>query len=503
MKPWVALTAIVTLGLAVRLYGLTAYGVWFDEAYQIQLVQMPDVPTMIEAVLLMPPSDPLYVLLLKAWTGIFGYGDLSVRMLSVLLGTLTLPATYWLGRIMVSQTVGLVGALMLAVSPYAVEFSQEAALYILASLATTLAMAAGWRWRSSGSGSGLATYVILGAMAIYSHYVASVILALFMLLGLYKQEISSAISRRLWFIANGTIFLLWSPWLITMLVYWATSPQPRTSLPHTATLTEVVGALVQFSSGTAALLQGQRVLEALGLLSGAALFFAGLFGARREKKLGIGLIVVISALVFFLPAVVSAITGWWLFVPHFMLFLLPALLVVLATGATCVTTGEQSPAPQIASSSSKTRYLLPALLAPWLAAQIWGLALFHRHPPHGADGLRELTSVLRSFVRTDDLVFVTPPVLTPTLRQYYPGELRGLPVDFDLRAVYLPYDADDWHRQSIAVLDANAAGRERFWLVYRHELDQGGKFLAHVTNNYREVDRHRYIYANLYLVEKP
>ena len=500
IRIWIPLAFIMSLGLVVRLYGLTAYGVWFDEAYHIQLVQLPDVPTMLDAVLSNPPSAPLYVLLLRGWTGIFGYDDQSARMLSVLFGTLTLPATYWLGRVMASHTVGLVGALMLAVSPYAVEFSQEAALYALASLTTTLALAAGWRGR--GSGSGLAIYVILGTVAIYSHYVVAVILGLFTLFGLYRR-ISSAISRRSWLIANGTIFLLWTPWLIAMLIHWTTSPQPRATLSHTATIDEIVGALVHFSSGSAALLQDQVFLEALGLLSGATLFFAGCLAAWKGKRYDLVLIAVISALVFLLPAIASAITGRWLFVPHFMLFLLPALLVVLANGSTWQPTSKQSPAPQSVSLSPKTRYLLPALLVPWLAAQIWGLAIFYRYPPHGVDGLRELTSVLRASVRPNEPVFVTPPVLTPTLRQYYSGEVRGLPVDFDLRIIYRPYDADDWYRQSIAALDAEATGRERFWLVYRPELDQDGKFLTHVTNNYRIVDQHSYIYADLYLVERP
>jgi hypothetical protein len=391
---------------------------------------------------------------------------------------------------------------MLAVSPYAVEFSQEAALYALASLATTLGLAAGWRWRNSGSS--LAAYIILGTVAIYSHYVVAVILALFMLLGLYRRSISSAVSRRGWLLANGSVFLFWSPWLITMLAYWIASPQPRAGLPHTNPLgEEVVGALVQFSSGTSALLQDQELLKTLGLWAGAALFLAGCLLAWIHKRHGIGLVVVISSLVFFLPAVVSDITDRWLFVPHFMLFLLPALLVTLASGATWQTPGEQDPTVRLTGVSLKVRYLLPVLLMPWLIAQIWGLALFYRHPPHGTDGLRELALVLRTSARPGDLVFVTPRPLMPTLRQYYPGEMRGLPVDFDLRAVYLPYDPDDWYRQSVAAFAAEARGRDRLWLVYRPELDKDGKLLQYIMSRYSAVEQHSYEYANLYLLERP
>src|SRR5215210_1231254 len=64
-----ALAAITALALSVRLYGLTSYGIWFDESYHVALVKLPDVPTMLDAVLSNPPSDPLYSLALRTWTG--------------------------------------------------------------------------------------------------------------------------------------------------------------------------------------------------------------------------------------------------------------------------------------------------------------------------------------------------------------------------------------------------------------------------------------------------
>ena len=101
-----ALVVIVLVGLAIRLYGLTSYGIWFDESYHIALVQLPGVGAMLDAVLANPPSDPLYVLLLRPWVALFGHGDGAVRALSVGLSTATLPATYWLGRMVAGPGAG-------------------------------------------------------------------------------------------------------------------------------------------------------------------------------------------------------------------------------------------------------------------------------------------------------------------------------------------------------------------------------------------------------------
>jgi hypothetical protein len=111
--------------------------------------------------------------------------------------------------------------------------------------------------------------------------------------------------------------------------------------------------------------------------------------------------------------------------------------------------------------------------------------------------------VLKSEARANEPVFVTPPVLTPTLRQYYSGRIHGLPVDFDLKSVYLPYEASRWYEQSVAALDADSANLDRFWLVYRPETDEGLKLLDYMTSHYDVVSRHKYIYADLYLLESP
>ena len=135
----------------------------------------------------------------------------------------------------------------------------------------------------------------------------------------------------------------------------------------------------------------------------------------------------------------------------------------------------------------------------WRNRYLWGLALFYRFPPHGADGLRELAGVLNSEVREGDGVFATPPTLMPTLAQYYGGEVRGVPEDFRLTAVYLPYSRAEWQARAIERLEAQAPGHERVWLVYRSEQDPEGRLLQTLERRYLPVERRAYRYADLYL----
>lgn len=496
-----ALLSVVLLGLALRLYGLTDYGIWFDEAYHIQLVSLPTVGDMLRAVLANPPSDPLYVLLLRPWASMFGHGDASVRALSVLLSTAAIPAAYWLGKVAAGRAAGLLGALLLAVSPYALEFGQQASLYVLASLATTLALAAGLKWRSTGSRADALLYVALATVAVYSHYVVAGILGLFGLLALHRGAGPSYVTRRAWIAAHAAIFVLWTPWLLPMLASWTAAAAPRASLRDPATIEAVIGALVQFSSGTAALLQRARIPEVLGLISGGLLLLAGWYAGREARTRSLRAIIVASGLIFLLPAVISAATGLWLFVPHFMVFLLPALFVVFGAGLLNLSNSTW-PVGSLEGTLWR-RYLAFGLGVAWLAAQVWGVALFYRHPPHGADGLRELAATINVQAQPGDIVLVTPPALEASLAQYYKGETRGLPADFDLYSIYQPYDPTVWHSRSVEALNSHTANLRRFWLVYRPELDEGGMLLAEVERRYREVQERRYAFATLYLFESP
>jgi hypothetical protein len=162
------------------------------------------------------------------------------------------------------------------------------------------------------------------------------------------------------------------------------------------------------------------------------------------------------------------------------------------------------PVSRIPHPASRIPYhvSLAALLLAWGAAQVGGLVLYNRYPPHGADGLRELAAVLRQEVQPGEAVLVTPAVLNVTLRQYYPGALRGLPADFDLRALYPPYTPDR-SQPDMAQAFAAAGPPDRFWLVYRPELDAGGAFLQAVQSDYRQLQQVRTPYADLYRFARP
>ena len=122
-----AVFAVLALGTALRLYRLDDQSLWGDEALsltmaRLSLSQISDELTR-NATNTFPP---LYFYTLHGWLNIFGFGPLQARLLSAVCGTLAILTTFLLAKYVFDRRVGLVAALLVAISQLNVMYSQEA-----------------------------------------------------------------------------------------------------------------------------------------------------------------------------------------------------------------------------------------------------------------------------------------------------------------------------------------------------------------------------------------
>ena len=71
-------------------------------------------------------ATPQYHLLLHLWMTLFGTSLFALRFLSLIFGVFATIIIYLLGRRLFNEEVGLISALILAISPLNIEYSQEA-----------------------------------------------------------------------------------------------------------------------------------------------------------------------------------------------------------------------------------------------------------------------------------------------------------------------------------------------------------------------------------------
>ena len=124
--------------------------------------------------------------MLAAWRAGFGDSEAALRGLSAVLGALTVPVLYALGRELFGRRVALLAAGLLALSPIHLYYSQEARQYVpvlwlgaLAAWLFTRALRANrWGdWLGSASLMAVACYVHYSALLIPAFAAAYLLLA--------------------------------------------------------------------------------------------------------------------------------------------------------------------------------------------------------------------------------------------------------------------------------------------------------------------------------------
>ncbi len=460
------LATIAALGFVVRLAGTGERTLFWDEAYHIRLANAPSVVGMLGSVLANPPSDPLYAFLLRGWVAFAGNADFAVRLPSVALGALTVIATGWLAwEMTAARRIVIAAALVAAVAPYLVEFGQEASLYALAAPATTFALAAGWRWRRTARRCDAALALGLAVIASYSHYVVPAILGLAAILSMTRLAGPAAVSRLQVALMSAAVVAAWLPWLLPMLASWMTAETPRSSLQVRAGFAEFLGGLSQYTSGSGALLNRVRPLQLLGVAIAGLLILRAWWDANGLRR-GLRVIIVVSGLIMAGPWLASFLTGRWLFVAHMMLFLLPALSVVITAGALAAEGG-----------SRLTRAAAATAGIVFVAVQLGGLTVNLLDPPHGDDGSRDVAQALESIHERTDPVLILPNEQQLIFDRYWSGPLDGLPRDVDIRMLYRPVEVAADLAATVERFDLIAGTAARAWLVYTPAREADALFL--------------------------
>ncbi len=177
---FLVVSLLTLLALGLRLIRLAYQPLWWDEGWSLFFATS-GFREMLEltAVDIHPP---LYYLVLHYWIRVFGSGVVSVRFLSVLLGTAAVPLLYAAGRRLAGHRGGLLAGLLLAVSPFHIFYSQEVRMYGLVTLLGAAAFYFTTLWEARNGRVGIGAwlgYVLAAMAALCTAYYAA-----FLLLGL-------------------------------------------------------------------------------------------------------------------------------------------------------------------------------------------------------------------------------------------------------------------------------------------------------------------------------
>ncbi|HVM96210.1 MAG TPA: glycosyltransferase family 39 protein [Candidatus Acidoferrales bacterium] len=178
---WLALLSMLVVALALRLYRLDQQSLWIDEVSSIEVARQP----LSDIVLNYRPGRhpwrgaeqaPLSFLFMSL---IFSPAlpETTARLPSVLFGVAGVLVVYQLGRAWIDESIGLLAAALLTLSPLHIWYSQEArwyTLWILLSMLSYWSLLRAWQlpsWRT------WLLYALFTALSIYTFVLSFLVMA--------------------------------------------------------------------------------------------------------------------------------------------------------------------------------------------------------------------------------------------------------------------------------------------------------------------------------------
>lgn len=166
---------ITALGAAVRLLYLGDKSFWTDEGASFVIVHQ-NWESFWHTIFAHEANASLYYLILHFWLRL-GNSEFVIRLLSVVAGVATLPIVYLIGEQIYERRVGLLAAALLVVHPAHVAYSQEARGYSFVVLFASLSGYFFVRAIETPAGNWLWWYSVTTVLAIYCHSFALLVVA--------------------------------------------------------------------------------------------------------------------------------------------------------------------------------------------------------------------------------------------------------------------------------------------------------------------------------------
>jgi len=412
---------------------------WNDEGTTVQLVSA-DLRTITR----LAASDihpPLYYYVLHFWVSLFGNSEFAVRSLSALLGTFLVAVVYGLGRRLFGPRAGWLAALVAALAPLQVYYSQEARMYMLTAvlggvsmllLASALGLPGGdaaikgrgrrWSLRLA--------YVLATSALLYTHYLAFMLLVAQNLL--WALVTASRLRERgarwskialqrlaSWALLQLSVMALYSPWLM---MAWAQLRRwPAVSQPF-GFVWMVKHALRACSLGITV---GSEAWVGIGAACfGLVVLLGTLFGLQRKDHWVSWMGIAFAWLYWGVPVltlyIISRQRPAWN--PKFLLLATPGFYLLVGQGLSAISTALSRLS---AAASHGALVISLSLVALASGASLRNLYCV---PRYARDDYRGIVRYIEATAGPGDAVIIDAPSQIETVAYYYKGELPVYPL---------------------------------------------------------------------------
>ncbi len=174
-EAWIVV-GLVVLASVIRILLIDTQSLGQDEALTAYEARLP-LGAMINVVLHVETTPPLYFVLIWAWVHVLGTGEIVLRSLSTLAGIAVVPIAYLSARELASRRAGVLAAAFVAVNPFMIWYSQEARAYMLLVALSGTSFLWFARARREPSKRNLAWWAAWSSLALMTHFFAAFLVA--------------------------------------------------------------------------------------------------------------------------------------------------------------------------------------------------------------------------------------------------------------------------------------------------------------------------------------
>jgi uncharacterized membrane protein len=413
-KPHLLVLVTIVVGFGLRLYNLGAQSLWYDETVSAYLASQPALDLIRHTALDIHP--PGYYLLLRGWTQLAGQTEFALAFFSVGWGVMLIALGYRLARLLLGPDTARWCAVIIALSPFNLWYSQEVRMYTLGATLGLLATYFMLRALAPHSGQSWPFWIGYGLVAAAGLYVLYYLAFLFFAVNLFVAYCLfdgtglPPKALRSWLLAQIAVLLLYLPWLPTAWRQASRPPVPpwRSYIPPWQVAVESWSALSLGES-----VRPEKVWPLLLIFLG--LFAVGLAATARSRRRDPGpslawrtpaLLVVYTFGSLLLLVGLSVVTP--LYHVRYLFTFAPAFYLVIAAGLAW-----------LFQRSKPLAIIASTLILGGNSLSVWQL---YTNPLNAADDLRAASQMIVARWRPGDVVLVNAGYTYTALEYYADGQ---------------------------------------------------------------------------------
>lgn len=213
-----AIILILLLATGLRINLLFVRGTWwFDEMFSVHYSTLPWGESIKYWILETNPF--LYNLVLRGWIFIFGQGENTVRVPSIIFALLTIALVYYIAQKLISKRAAAVASLIITLSGIHIFISSETRTYAMFVLLTTISFC--WFIKifldQKTSRAIWILYFLTQLLLLYSHLTALTVVIIQTLAIVYFKDADKT-ARKNFFWTQAAVLFFWCFWFIPTLL---------------------------------------------------------------------------------------------------------------------------------------------------------------------------------------------------------------------------------------------------------------------------------------------